>query len=116
MHGQTDLFCQRGQENNRARIGGRTELLGDPNIKPEKPYTIIAFPGGDVEIARTTDNQYWIHLAVRDGGEVVDARIDLAGRYADESNAALRKEIEAGDVTHIAFLVNPAPAPEIGEE
>ncbi|GAB4351353.1 MAG: hypothetical protein Kow0026_08370 [Oricola sp.] len=96
QHGQPDLFCQRGIENNRARIGGRLDLLGDPDIKPEKPYTIIGFPGGDVEIARTTDNRYWVHVAVREGGEVIDARIDLSAGYADEANAVLRQQIETG--------------------
>ncbi|SON54272.1 hypothetical protein HDIA_0731 [Hartmannibacter diazotrophicus] len=111
-----NLFSGAGVDCNRVKIGGRTDLLGDPNIKPEKPHTIIGFPGGDVEIARTSDGNYWVHVAVRhpvddplaDRGKIIGARIDFDGRYGDEANRVLRKEVAAGDVTHIAFLVAQA--------
>lgn len=111
---QADLFEISGTECNRVKIGGRTELFGDPKIKPEKPHTIIGFPGGDVEIARTEEGDYWVHVAVRrqtDGtpaGQIIRARIDPEGRYADAANAAMNDEIASGDVEHIAFLVRPA--------
>jgi len=107
----TDMFSEAGSEVNRARICGVTELFGDPVIKPEKPLTIIRFPGGHVEIARTTDGDYWVHVAVRTEvgarrpGRVKWARIDFSGRYGNEANALLRREIAQGDVEHIAFLV-----------
>ncbi len=110
MHG---IFSQGGTENNRVKVGKRNTLLGDPNIKPEKPHTIVGFPGGDVEIARCEDGRYWVHVAVHDispenrAGTITDARIDAHGRYADEANKVLRDEIAKGDVTHIAFLVTP---------
>ncbi len=107
------LSYERGSECNPVKIGGETILLGDPAIKPEKPYTIVTFPGGSVEISRTTDGAYWVHLAVK-GMEgyvpeatIIDARIDPAGRYADEANKVLRDQIGMGDVKHIAFLVQP---------
>ena len=101
-----------GTDVNGVAIGGETVLLGDPDIRPEKPYTIVRFPGGNVEIARTSDGNYWIHVAVRGAlgdkpGEIVNARIDFASRYGDEANALLRQEIARGDVEHIAFLVKP---------
>lgn len=111
---QIGLFEIGGTDCNRVRIGDRTELLGDPKIKPEKPHTIIGFPGGDVEIARTEEGNYWVHVAVRkqtDGtpaASIIRARIDPAGRYADAANSAINNEIAAGDVEHIAFLVRPA--------
>jgi len=107
------LFEISGTDCNRVKIGGRTELFGDPAIKPEKPHTIVGFPGGDVEIARTEDGDYWVHVAVRkqtDGtpsAKIVRARIDPEGRYADEANTAMNGEIDQGDVEHIAFLVRP---------
>ncbi len=109
----TGLFAETGTDVNRVRIGSTTTLLGDPAIKLEKPLTIIRFPGGHVEIARTTDNRYWVHVAVRpeiDGpdGRIVGARIDFDGRYGDEANRILREGVAAGDVNHIAFLVEPA--------
>lgn len=110
---QSELFSGQGEDVNVAKIGGVTELLGDPSIRPEKPYTIIRGPGFHVEIARTTDDDYWIHVAVRTevgakrGGRVISARIDFDGRYGSDTNATLRREIAAGDVNHIAFLVKP---------
>lgn len=108
------LTSERGSEINRARIGGVTELLGDPAVRIEQPYTIIRFPGGDVEIARCEDGTYWVHVAVREAraegqpaATVVGARIDFVGRYGDEANATLRREIDRGDVNHIAFRIKP---------
>lgn len=112
-----DLFSHAGSECNRVKIGGRTELFGDPKIKREKPHTIIGFPGGDLEIARTDDGNYWVHVAVRvdhrgDGtpqpaARIIRARIDADGRYADAANATLNSEIAEGGINHIAFLVEP---------
>lgn len=111
--GKLGLVSARGSDVNTVAIGGETTLLGDPAVRLEKPYTIIRFPGGDVEITRTSGGDYWVHVAVasRDPGEhrgkIVDARIDFAGRYGDEANEVLQREILAGDVEHIAFLVRP---------
>lgn len=105
--GKTGIASMPGSENNKIKAGQRNTLFGDPKIKPEKPYTIIGFPGGDVEISRTTDGKYWVHVAVKDGGAIESARLDAKGRYCPEANAALATEIEAGDIDHIAFLVSP---------
>lgn len=110
-----DLYSGDGSAVNRAKIGGTTTLLGNPAIRTEKPHTIVCFPGGDVEIARTSDGRYWVHVATRtladdpggSPGRIVDARIDAAARYADQANEALRSEIDKADVRHIAFLVEP---------
>jgi len=55
----------------------------------EKAQTIIIFPGGSIELARTSNNEYWAHIAVNHGqvsedmgtqnhkhGDVVDSRVD----------------------------------------
>jgi hypothetical protein len=57
-------------------------LEGDPK-KPEPIHFRVVFPGGDIDIARTSNNQdYWVHVRVDhpdDGNdpyrEVMDARI-----------------------------------------
>ncbi len=109
-----DIYAQTGTECNKVEIGGTTTLFGDPNIRPEKPYTIICFPGGDVEIARCDDGTYWVHVAVRrdeitgQNARIVNARIDASSqRYCDEANTAMRSEIEQGDINHIAFRIEP---------
>lgn len=116
---QMDFWSGGGSEVNPAKIGGETVLLGDPKIKPEKPHTIIRFPGGSFEVARTKEGLYWVHIAVRAGidepsARIVRARINAVGRYADPANAVLNDEIATGEIEHIAFLVDPRPADEEG--
>lgn len=105
---RSDLRSERGTEVNPAKIGGTTELFGNPDIKTEKPHTIVKFPGGHVEIARTTDNNYWIHVAVEDDALIERARIDANGRYANSTSQILTDELAKADVYHIAFLVKPS--------
>lgn len=113
-NGKTGIDQQSGSEVNKVRIGAQNTLFGDPRVKPEKPYTIVTFPGGDVEIARCTDGTYWVHVAVRrdevtgQNASIIRARIDAnSQRYCDEVNAIINTEIEGGDIGHIAFLVRP---------
>lgn len=117
MKDTLDLWPGAGSEVNPVKIGGVTELLGDPRQRREKPHTIIRFPGGAFEIARTDDNDYWVHVSVKDGvdepsGLIIAARLDATGRYADDFNGLLREEIAKGDVSHIAFLIRAAPSSE----
>lgn len=110
MRKDMSLKFAAGSDCNPGRVDATTELFGDTKRKPEKPYTIVLFPGGSVEISRCTDGTYWVHVATKrehgqPNGRIVNARIDAAQRYCDESNAMLRAEIEKGDVKHIAFLI-----------
>ena len=62
-------------------------LEGNPN-KPESAEHIITFPGGSISLCRTSDNEYWAHIAVNHDqvlddipsksmrGEVVGSRVD----------------------------------------
>ncbi len=62
-------------------------LKGNPN-SPEPATHIITFPGGSIELSRTSENDYWVHMAVYKGvplqevpsmsrtGNVIDTRID----------------------------------------
>ena len=76
-------------------------LHGDPDIKVEKPYTILEFPGGSFELARCSDGTYWAHIALTDG-RLLDARIDAAGRYVPNSVGA---ELAATDFQHLAVRI-----------
>lgn len=71
-------------------------LRGDRN-NPEPESFRVAFPGGDVDVVRTTDDQYWIHVRVNTAaqlkedskvivGKLVDARLDVEGKHASEVN------------------------------
>jgi hypothetical protein len=106
------LISGAGSECNKVKIGGTTTLYGDPNKKPEKPHTIVIFPGGSVEITRTETNDYWVHVATKQAtpdqplANITSARIDAADRYCEGANDAIKSEIEEGKVNHIAFLIS----------
>ncbi|MGF3022619.1 hypothetical protein ACQVP2_07305 [Methylobacterium aquaticum] len=69
----------------------RVDLLGDKLQRPESVEHIISFPGGAIEVARTTDGDYWAHIIIYQGsitpqtgmasarGEVVASRVCRAG-------------------------------------
>lgn len=74
----------------------RTTLRGDKTIRNEPAQHIIEFPGGAIEVTRTTDGDYWAHVIVNrhppfeDGGtresargEIVGSRIDAPGGIID---------------------------------
>ena len=105
------LKSAKGGDTNKVNIGGVTELYGDPSVKIEKPYTIVLGPGFSVEISRTTDGDYWVHVATRQDtpedpkARVATGRIDASDNYLDEANASLREAIDSADVNHMAVRV-----------
>lgn len=87
-------------------------LEGNPS-KPEPIYFRVAFPGGDVDIARCSDDTYWIHVRVNrpedltgqgfgEVGKLTDARIDIKGKHASECNAG---DFADPDLYHLAVRV-----------
>jgi len=40
------------------------EVFGDKHKKAEPIHHTIAFPGGHINVTRTTDDQYWAHIWV----------------------------------------------------
>jgi hypothetical protein len=69
------------------------KLKGDRR-NPEPESFRVQFPGGDVDVVRTTDDEYWVHVrvnrpdhAIEDEplGRIVDARLDLLNKHASET-------------------------------
>lgn len=110
QHTWKDIDQAGGEFLNKIRIGQTLELFGDPAKKIEKETTVIKFPGGFVEVSRTLDNEYWVHVSTDENSAIVDARIDAAGRYCDGARELIREalttEIRDG-CNHIAFRVKP---------
>ena len=108
-----NLASVKGSDTNKVKIGGVTELYGDPSVKIEKPYTIVLGPGFSVEISRTTEGDYWVHVAThQDTPETEQAyistgRIDARGDYLDDVNDKLMDAILDHEVNHMAILVKP---------
>ena len=92
------------------------KLEGNPK-KPEPIHFRIVFPFGDVDVVRTTDNQYWVHVRCnnpKDGmfvsgdtmpGKFVDGRIDMHGKHASDCDHG---DFGHPDMYHMAVRVAPA--------
>jgi len=82
------------------------DLEGNPN-KPEPDNFAVKFRGGEVQIVRTEDNDYWIHVIAyssdssngercdnREIGAITDSRVNVLPRS------------EGGMISHIAVKVS----------
>lgn len=88
------------------------KLEGNPK-KPEPIHFRIGLPFGDVDIARTTDGDYWVHVVINrpnDGhdpdrkfGKFVNARIDIIRKHAFEAN---KGDFGHPDMYHLAVKVS----------
>lgn len=89
----------------------RIELLGE-KTKPESAQHVIEFPGGAIELSRTSDGNYWAHIMVnrdylidechglrRAYGEIIGGRID-----ADDGVHPIPDHAK---ITQIALLIKP---------
>lgn len=85
------------------------ELHGD-RTRPEHAEFRVSFPGGDVNVVRTTDGNYWIHVRVNrptDGpqrvmGKMIDARLDIIGRHSDDVD---RGDFADPNLHHLAVRI-----------
>ncbi len=90
------------------------ELFGNPK-KPEPEHFRVYFPGGDIDIARLDNGDYWVHLRVdrpEDGGDpyreggfarIVDGRLDVHGKHSAETNAG---DFKHPGLYHVALRVH----------
>lgn len=78
---------------------------------PEPESFRIAFPGGDVDVVRTTDDEYWVHVRVNTPnksdadavlGKLVDARLDIEGVHAGDTDEG---DFSHADLYHLAVRV-----------
>lgn len=71
------------------------DLEGDPR-KPEPIHFRVSFPGGDVDVVRCDNGDYWVHVHVERPGrtsdaegpyaKLADARLDIEGRHTSDVN------------------------------
>lgn len=93
------------------------KLRGDVDT-PEDIHFRVMFPGGDVDIVRTTDNDYWIHVRVdhpEDGGNperpvqdarITDARLDLKNKATSQVDVG---DFNSSELYHLAVRVTREP-------
>ncbi len=86
------------------------EFRGNPQI-PEPSTAIIKFPGGYVEVARTTGNEYWAHIQVHQlndassPGIITDSRIDYEFETYVDLRGLIPEVPRADKLQHIALRI-----------
>jgi hypothetical protein len=87
------------------------QLFGDKTKKLESSEHIIEFPGGAVEVARTSDGNYWAHIIIN-RGEVLDdcdglcsKKGTVIGSRIDRSTGKIEELEDFEDIRQIAVLV-----------
>ena len=90
----------------------KIELLGDKIKKLESAQHIIEFPGGAIEVSRTTEGNYWAHIMVnRD--YVVDECEGLRRAYGSiiggriDHNDGVGQIPNHENITQMALLIKP---------
>lgn len=79
------------------------EFKGDRR-KPEPRTAVIKFPGGHVEVTRTSDGKYWAHLEVVAAANIAGSRI---GYEYDAWKALGIPELPMGtQIKNVALLVS----------
>lgn len=90
-------------------------LRGQPKVRPEPEYFRVVLPFGDVDIVRTEDGEYWVHVRVNSAeqvateeadraGRITDARLDIRGKHASETDAG---DFGHEELYHLAVRVGP---------
>lgn len=89
------------------------KLEGNPR-KPEPIHFRVYLPFGDVDITRTTVDDYWVHIRCnksndgydpyRNFGKFTDARIDILDKHASETDAG---DFNNPNVYHVAVRISP---------
>ncbi len=89
--------------------GKLIELIGDPKVKIESAEHIITFPGGSFSVTRTSNDEYWVHVAVNKD-ETVD---DIAKLSKNGSVNVIRmdtpdgvKVLDEPDTDHFAIKIS----------
>lgn len=77
---------------------------GDPK-NPEPGSAIIKFPGGHVEVTRTSDNRYWAHVNVEESSNIKESRIDYDFEGYTKSEIKIPDVPNAENIQHIAILI-----------
>ena len=87
--------------------GDAVTVIFKGNPKHPEPSTgIIKFPGGHVEVSRTTDNQYWAHTEIYETGQITSSRLDYDYETYLKNNGEIVLVPEEQHLVKIAIKVN----------
>ena len=95
-------------------------MEGNPK-RPEAAHGgMIEFPGGNVNVTRTTNGDYWVHILLNKEGRglfipeatiegmVIDARVDSINPVKHLKDVG---HLNDPDTDHFAVLIKPLPWP-----
>lgn len=91
----------------------RTTLRGDKHAQTEAAQHIIEFPGGAIELTRTTDGDYWAHIIVNrkppfeDGGTRESARGEIINSRIGPTSGGIINVPFTESLEQIAILIRP---------
>jgi hypothetical protein len=96
------------------RAPKRIELLGDKK-RPEPAQHIIEFPGGAIEVSRTSDGaSYWVHVIIHKGQVLDDAEGRESAIGVIEGSRIFREGVGLSEIpgaeaiSQIAVLIRPS--------
>lgn len=73
--------------------------------KPEPSTGIIKFPGGHVEVSRTSDGSYWAHVVAERASDILDSRVEYNYERYRKTNGAIPPIPYKEDVKKLAIRV-----------
>lgn len=82
-----------------------TIILKGNKRNPEPSTSVIKFPGGHVEVSRTTDGEYWAHIAVDKAANIKDSRIDYDHEGYTKSGGKIPSVPHEEHIVHVAVRV-----------
>jgi len=74
--------------------------------RPEPSTAIIRFPGGHIEVSRTSDGRYWAHVSADKASHIVESRIDYDRAKWLETGGDIPPIPGEGAIEHMAILID----------
>jgi len=84
---------------------GVTVMLRGDVRRPEPSTGVIRFPGGHVEVSRTSGGDYWAHVNIDSGAEIVSSRIDYKYEKWRETAGEIPDIPAHADIQRMCLLV-----------
>lgn len=81
------------------------QFFGDKDKQLEPSTGVIKFPGGHVEVTRTSDGRYWAHIEVKNPANIHASRIDYNHEGYEATGGSIPDVPHADKIRHMAILI-----------
>lgn len=90
----------------------KIQILGDKTKKTEPAQHIIEFPGGAIELSRTSQGNYWAHIIINTQETINDSKglFSAKGKIIEsriDSREGVTKINDYEKISQIAVLIQP---------